>query len=96
MREAGGSVEAFITLSELAWRQWLLGSTGAACGFLEAWGSGRAGTGAEVDADIWEEGRLLELLDPDARVLKRSRFGEQLSDGAVQIQRDVVETLTRD
>ena len=42
MREAGGSVEAFITLSELAWRQWLLGSTGAACGFLEAWGCGHA------------------------------------------------------
>jgi len=29
-RKCGG----LITLSEFAWRQWLLGSTGAACGFL--------------------------------------------------------------
>jgi hypothetical protein len=36
LREALGSVEAFITLAGLAWRQWLLGSTGAACGFWEA------------------------------------------------------------
>ena len=43
-RLAGGRRKcgSFITLSELAWRQWLLGSTGAACGFLEALGCGHA------------------------------------------------------
>ena len=42
LREALESVEAVITLAGLPRRQWLLDSTGAACGFWEVLGSGRA------------------------------------------------------